>query len=290
MVRALLQRYSSLYLLFCLSFFLLIPIPCALAKSPFSSPLFMSVFNVWIEQQKSVEIEVPNDTPFVARMRDLKSPVFFSISINRLTERNSEGQQETSVEFDSVDFTVYDISSSPNQAWISNATLPNDAIATITVSFFFSFSFLLPFVLSPISSPPLSQSFLFFKNLFWFMQFLHFKTASNYTYLGQTQTFPAETLKFNFRIENWPFKGIHNSLDVEIDSESSSPSNDNCQTGPSSQTDPSGNLAWIKLNLNGFSLYHILFLLSIVTISKYLLFDEWKLCTVCSSRWDWWKK
>lgn len=93
---------------------------------------------------------------------------------------------------------------------------------------------------------------------------MHFKKATNYSFYDQWTLIPEDTFKLNFRVDNWPFKAITNTLIVYIDSQSSIMNINKCTQA---SNDVTGNLVWIKISYDGASLYPI-------TTILFLLFKQ----------------
>lgn len=79
----------------------------------------------------------------------------------------------------------------------------------------------------------------------------------------------------NFKVENWPFMSIYNTLAVEIESEAESltETETKCSLGAQSETDMSGNLIWLKTTLNAVNLYRTFLPLSLLFSLSSLFFS-----------------
>lgn len=79
---------------------------------------------------------------------------------------------------------------------------------------------------------------------------------------GEETQFDANTLKFNFKVSNWPFKSISNSLQVGIENSISS---DACDD----KNEVKGHLQWLRFSFNGTTVYPLFFLLVLIIIQKF---------------------
>lgn len=85
------------------------------------------------------------------------------------------------------------------------------------------------------------------------IKFIQFNEPStDYEFYDETMTFEANTLKVNFRVENWPFTSQSNTLDVEMDNEIDGNEMADCVQ---SSEDGGGSLQWLQISLNGAAAY-----------------------------------
>eukprot|EP00026_Physarum_polycephalum_P004546 Phypoly_transcript_04568.p2 GENE.Phypoly_transcript_04568~~Phypoly_transcript_04568.p2 ORF type:complete len:259 (+),score=35.80 Phypoly_transcript_04568:281-1057(+) len=145
-----------------------------------------------------------------------------------MRELDESGKNVSIIDFSTQNFTlVYSHSSATNLSWEYSATLINRAVVNIT--------------------------------------FIQFVQDSTYTFAGKTEKFPANSVKLNFLVSNWPFRAISNKLNIEMESGATaqggatSPPSDKCHddvaSGTSYNTDTGGNLQWVKISRNGVAVY-----------------------------------
>lgn len=65
---------------------------------------------------------------------------------------------------------------------------------------------------------------------------------------------PDNSVKYNVKVESWPFANYKNSLQLVLQNDANTESSNKCKTVQSSN-DGSQNLQWFKFNLGGLSLY-----------------------------------
>lgn len=188
---------------------------------------------VHVNQSKpSVEISIPS------------SPISFSISILSLNEKNSRGESVERISLDETMNLTSSLTSSTSNIWIYNSTLSNSAIMTITVSLFV---------------------FIIHFNYFFFngFKFIQFTQTTDYIVHNETQQFSSNSLKFNIRIENWNFKSLANTLDIEFENNVQGVPNNNNNNNECEPTNNShivaGRLQWWEITFNGTSLYPFIY-------------------------------
>jgi len=88
--------------------------------------------------------------------------------------------------------------------------------------------------------------------MIFFSQYIN---ATTITFANQTVDVPTNGLKYGMSISNWPFLSYYNKLQILVDVTASSLlGSSDCQV-IQTQVDDSLNLQWIKISLNGQSLY-----------------------------------
>eukprot|EP00026_Physarum_polycephalum_P000794 Phypoly_transcript_00795.p1 GENE.Phypoly_transcript_00795~~Phypoly_transcript_00795.p1 ORF type:complete len:1302 (-),score=134.46 Phypoly_transcript_00795:84-3989(-) len=80
---------------------------------------------------------------------------------------------------------------------------------------------------------------------------IFFNDTTEYTFYNKTTTYPANNIKMNVKISNWPFKSILNSLEVIFASEGQSEGGNSCSdvktNGPT--------VLWTTISIDGISMY-----------------------------------
>lgn len=86
-----------------------------------------------------------------------------------------------------------------------------------------------------------------------------FAEETLFSFAKINKTFPPHTLKFNVRIKDWPFLSLSNQLSVVLNSGGNSDhSSSSCVKV---DTDERQNVKWVVINIDGVSLYLLLFIL-----------------------------
>lgn len=91
---------------------------------------------------------------------------------------------------------------------------------------------------------------------FKFIQFNDLST--DYTFYNSTTSYPSNTLKFNLRVDGWPFNSINNKLDVEMENELTNDNGVNTCEAVTESGEDEGHLLWWRISMNGVSVYLLL--------------------------------
>eukprot|EP00026_Physarum_polycephalum_P000643 Phypoly_transcript_00644.p1 GENE.Phypoly_transcript_00644~~Phypoly_transcript_00644.p1 ORF type:complete len:358 (-),score=56.53 Phypoly_transcript_00644:121-1194(-) len=84
---------------------------------------------------------------------------------------------------------------------------------------------------------------------------IFFPNSTKYPFAGQTIRVPDQSLKISIVLQDWPFQTLQNRLQVVLRTHDDSAQNVSSKNDLTSSKDGSQNVQWLKLNVDGISLY-----------------------------------
>eukprot|EP00026_Physarum_polycephalum_P003519 Phypoly_transcript_03532.p1 GENE.Phypoly_transcript_03532~~Phypoly_transcript_03532.p1 ORF type:complete len:603 (+),score=53.04 Phypoly_transcript_03532:570-2378(+) len=169
------------------------------------------------ETIQPIEIITNNTQPNVDILPSTKNDVSFSISLRTITEYTSSNTLVSSFDLQSLNFTFNRTllrGSAKNTQYEYSTLLSNRANLLIT--------------------------------------FIQFNESGDYSFNNISTHYPANTLKLNVKISDWPFAQLTNFLNVVFDNFVVSAEKDNTCV---EQQKTSASLIWVQLTLNGIAVY-----------------------------------